>query len=111
MGKKRRKFINLFHRKLNKKLITNQFSSVTQLHPPLCDTTNCSTQGFPVHHQHRELTQTHVQVSDAIQPSYPVIPFSFHLQSFPAVGSFPMSQFFTSSDQILELQLQHQSFQ
>ena len=28
-----------------------------------------------------------------------VVPFSFHLQSFPASGSFPMSQFFTSGDQ------------
>ena len=40
-----------------------------------------------------------------------VIPFSSHLQSFPASGSFPMNQFFTSGGQILELQLQHQSFQ
>ena len=31
-------------------------------------------------------------------PSY-VIPFSFHLQSFPAAGSFPVSQFFTSDSQ------------
>ena len=28
-----------------------------------------------------------------------VIPFSSHLQSFPATGSFPMSQLFTSGDQ------------
>ena len=28
-----------------------------------------------------------------------VIPFSSHLQSFPASGSFPMSQFFTSGGQ------------
>ena len=28
-----------------------------------------------------------------------VIPFSSHLQSFPASGSFPMSQFFASSSQ------------
>ena len=28
-----------------------------------------------------------------------VIPFSFHLQSFPASGSFPMSQFFMSGGQ------------
>ena len=28
-----------------------------------------------------------------------VIPFSSHLQSFPALGSFPMSQFFASGDQ------------
>ena len=35
---------------------------------------DCSTQGFPVHHQLPEVTQTHVQrVSDAIQPSYPLL--------------------------------------
>ena len=32
-------------------------------------------------------------------------------QSFPASGTFPMSQLFASGDQILELQLQHQYFQ
>ena len=31
--------------------------------------------------------------------SFFVIPFSSHLQSFPASGSFPMSQFFTSCGQ------------
>ena len=40
-----------------------------------------------------------------------VIPFSSCLQSSPASGSFPMSQFFASGGQILEFQLQHQSFQ
>ena len=55
--------------------------------------TNCSTPGFPVHHQLPELTQTDVhQVSNTIQPSHPVFPF-FCLQSFPASGSFLMSQF------------------
>ena len=44
-----------------------------------------------------------------ISPS--VIPFSYCLQSFPRSGSFPMSQFFMSGGQVLELQLQHQSFQ
>ena len=38
-----------------------------------------------------------------------VIPFSFCLQSFPASGSFPMSQLFASGD--ISLELQHQSFQ
>ena len=34
----------------------------------LCDPTNCSTPGFPVHNQLPELTQTHVhRVGDAIQ--------------------------------------------
>ena len=50
-----------------------QFSSVTQLCPTLCDPMDCSTPGFPVHHQLAELAQTHVhQVSDAIQPSCPL---------------------------------------
>ena len=50
-----------------------QFSSVTQTCPTLCDPTNCSMPGLPVHHQLPEFTQTHVhQVSDAIQPSHPL---------------------------------------
>ena len=44
-----------------------QFSSVTQLCPTLCNPMDCSTPGFPVHHQLLELAQTHVhQVRDAI---------------------------------------------
>ena len=39
-----------------------------------------------------------------------VFPFSSHLQSFPASESFPMSQFFASVAKVLELQLQHLSF-
>ena len=38
---------------------------------------DCSTPGFPVHHQLPELAQTHVhQVSDAIQPSQLCFRFS-----------------------------------
>ena len=40
-----------------------------------------------------------------------VIPFSSCPQSLPTSGSFPMSQLSASDDQILEPQLQHQSFQ
>ena len=40
-----------------------------------------------------------------------VVPFCSHLQSFPASGFFQMSQFFASGGQVLEFQLQHQSFQ
>ena len=39
-----------------------------------------------------------------------VVPFSC-LQSFPTSGSFPVNQLFTSGGQVLEFQLQHQSFQ
>ena len=39
--------------------------------PPI----DCSTPGFPVHHQLQELAQTHVhRLSDAIQPSHPLLP-------------------------------------
>ena len=76
-----------------------QFSSVTQSCPTLCDTMDCSTPGLPVHHQLLVLTQTHVHwVSDATQPSHPVIPFS-HFQSFLASSSFQMSHFFASGGQ------------
>ena len=48
-------------------------SEVTQSCPTLCDPVDCSTPGFPVHHQLPELTQTHVHlVRDAIQPSNPL---------------------------------------
>ena len=50
-----------------------QFSSVTQSCPILCDPTNRSTPGLPVHHQLPEFTQTHAhRVGDAIQPSHPL---------------------------------------
>ena len=79
---------------------TLQFSSVARSCPTLCDSLDCGTPGFPVHHQLPELAQTHVhQVGDAIQPSHPVIPFFSCLQSFPASGSFLMSQLFASGGQ------------
>ena len=46
--------------------------SVTKSCPALCDPIDCSTPGFPVHHQLPALAQTHVhRVSNAIQPSRP----------------------------------------
>ena len=65
----------------------------------LCDPMDCSMPGFPVHHQLPEPTQTHVIcVSDAIQPPH-FLSSPFHLQSFSASRSFPMSQFVTSGGQ------------
>ena len=49
-------------------LINNQFSSVAQSCPSLCNPMNCSVPVLPVHHQLPEFTQTHV----AIQPSHPL---------------------------------------
>ena len=79
----------------------SQFSSVAQSCLTLCNPMDCSTPGFPVHHQLLEFVQTHVcWVCDAIQPSHPLSspsPPAFNF--FPASGSFPVSQFFTSGGQ------------
>ena len=86
---------------------------VAKLCPTLCDPMDCSTPGFPVIHHLLEFTQTHVRwVSDAIQPSHPLAspsPPAFNLSQHQ--GLF---QWIGSSHQVaklLELQLQHQSFQ
>ena len=58
---------------LKEDAIKVQFGSIAQSCPTLCDPVDCSTPGFPVHHQLPEPIQTHVhQVSDAIQPSHPL---------------------------------------
>ena len=69
--------------------VSVQFSSVAQLCLTLCDPIDCSTPGFPVHHQLLELTQTHVhQISDVIQPSHP-LSSPFLLPSiFPSIKVF-----------------------
>ena len=78
-----------------------EFSSVAQSYPTLCDPMNRSTPGLPVYHQLPESTQTHVHWGgDAIKPSHPLSsPSPPALQSFPASGSFQMSQLFTSGGQ------------
>ena len=62
-----------------------QFSSVQSLsRVQLCDPMSCSTPGLPVYHQLPEFTQTQVhRVSDAIQPSHLLVPFSPCPQSLP----------------------------
>ena len=48
--------------------------SVAQSWLTLWDPVNCSTPGFPVHHQLPDLAQTHIHwISDAIQPSHPLL--------------------------------------
>ena len=81
--------------------------------PTLCDPMDCSTPGFPVHHQLPELPQTFVhRVGDAIQPSHPLLspsPPASNLSQHQ--GLF---QWLSSSHQVakvLEFQLQDQSFQ
>ena len=50
---------------------------------------DCTTPGFPVHHQLPELAQTHVhQVGDAIQPSHPLSSPSPPPSIFPRISIF-----------------------
>ena len=61
-------------------------SSVAHLCLTICNPMDHSVPGFPVHHQLLKLAQTHVHpVSDAIQPSHPLLS--------------PSPQFFTSGGQ------------
>ena len=62
---------------------------------------DCSTPGFPIHHQLPELAQTH-QVDEAIHPSYPLSspsPPAFSLLQKDPSRSFLISQFFASGGQ------------
>ena len=91
-----------------------QFSSVTQSCPTLFDPLNRSMPGIPVHHKLPEFTQTHAhRVSDAIQPSDPLLSHSppapnpsQHQGLFQWVNNFSHEV-----AKALEFQLQHQSFQ
>ena len=77
-------------------------SSVAQSCLTLCDPIDCSTPGFPVHHQLLELAQTHVhRVGDVIQPSHPLSspsPPAFNLSQHQGLLQW-MNQFFASGAQ------------
>ena len=74
---------------------------------------DCSTQGFPVHHQFPELTQTHVHwVSDAIQPEILCHPLPLPPTIVPSIRVFSKeSGLHIRWPKYLRFQLQHQSFQ
>ena len=86
-------------------------SSVAQSCPTLYEPMDCGTPDFPIYHQLPELAQTHVHwVSDAIQPSHPLLP--------PSPPAFNLSQhqglfqWVSSSHQMSTvLEFQHQSSQ
>jgi len=90
-----------------------QFSSVTQSCLILCNPMDCSRPGFPVHHQLPELAQTYVHwVGDAIQPSHPLSslsPPAFNLSQHQGLFKWVNSSHQVAK--VLDLQLQHQSFQ
>ena len=65
-----------------------QFSSVAQSCPTLYDPVDCSTPGFPVHHQLPKLAQTHVH--RVVMPSnHPILCCPLLLPSiFPSIRVF-----------------------
>ena len=87
--------------------------SVTRSCPTLCSLMDCSVPDFPSLNHLPELAQTYVHwVSDAVQPSWPLP--SPSLPAFNLSQHQSLFQWVSSSHQVakvLELQLQHQSFQ
>ena len=68
-------------------LSSAQFSAKSCL--TVCNLKDCSTPGFPVHHQLPELAQTHVQkVNDDIKPSHHLCPFLLLPSIFPSIRVF-----------------------
>ena len=68
--------------------------------------------GFPVLHYLPEFAQTHVHlVSDAIQPTHPLLPTSLALTLFEHQSLFQLVSSSHRVAKVLELQLQHQFFQ
>ena len=69
--------------------VTSSVQFIAHLCPTLCDPTDYSMPGLPVHHQLPEFTQTHVHwVSDAIHPSHPLFPPLLPLSVFPSIRVF-----------------------
>ena len=95
---------------LNGKFSSVQFSSVSQSPLTLCNPMHCS---LPVHHQLPEFTQTHIRwVSDAIQPSHPLLsPSPPALNLSQHQGLFKWVSSLHQVAKVLEFQLQQQSFQ
>jgi len=79
-------FLDSFKSQLNN---NNQFSSVTQSCPTLCDPMSYSKSGLPVQDQLPEPTQTHIHwVCDIIQPSHPLSSPSAPASIFSSIRVF-----------------------
>ena len=87
--------------------------SATQFCLTLCDPTDCGMLDFPVLHHLLEFAQTHIhRVGDAIQQSHPLWSPSFpafYLSQHQGLFKWVSSSHWVAK--VLELQLQHLSFQ
>ena len=73
---------------------------------------DCSTPGFPVHHQLPEPTQNHVHyIGDVIQLSHPLLSLLLLPSVFPSIRVLSNECSSHQVAKVLEFQLQHQSFQ
>ena len=86
-------------------LLIGRISLVAQSCLTLCDPMDCGMPGFPVHHQLLDYYSNSCPSSWWCHPtiSSSVVPFSSHLQSFPASRSFQMSQFIPSGRQSIRI--------
>ena len=79
----------------------------------LCDTMDCSMPGFPIPHHLLKFAQVHVHcIGDAIQPSHPLShssPSALNLSQHQELFQWVMCSHQMTN--ILELQLQYQSFE
>ena len=86
--------------------------SITQPCPTLCNPMDCSTPGFPVLQHLSELAQTHAHwVGYAIQSSCLLLSPSPAFYLSQPQGFFQWVSSLLQVAKVLELQLQHQSFQ
>ena len=81
--------------------LVTHLSSAAESCLTLCEPMDCSSPGFPVHHQLLECAQTYVHwVDDPIQPSHPLSsPSPPALNLSQHQGLFLMSQLFASGGQ------------
>ena len=92
----------MLHHSLLKQLV--QFSLVAQPCPTLCNTMDCCIQpSLSISNSQSLLKPMSIE---SLMPANHLIlchHFYLHLQSFPASGSFPMSEFFASGGQSIRI--------